>query len=142
MEESANNFFRELDFLNNAYFYHITGSGLGNEIMENGLLMESNNLISTTIRIDESMLNDIDNFIKNEHGHNVRETDEMVLIGCPIEDINRMVVNNDYISEYWTSEVPPKYIIPSEYIMGYIDMTDDNYYVIKNPNYYDNYYSR
>ena len=123
MEESVIEFFNDFDFDNMAYFYHITGSGIGEEICENGLLMENKDLISTTIRIKKDMLIDIDNFIINEHGNNIRETNEMVIIGCPIEDINHIVEKN-------------------EYIMGYIDMTEDEYYITKNPNYFENYYSK
>ncbi len=142
MEESVIEFFNDFDFDNMAYFYHITGSGIGEEICENGLLMENKDLISTTIRIKKDMLIDIDNFIINEHGNNIRETNEMVIIGCPIEDINHIVEKNEYISVKWSNEFPPKYIIPSEYIMGYIDMTEDEYYITKNPNYFENYYSK
>ena len=37
MEMDVKVFFENLDFNDMAYFYHITGKGNGNNIMENGL---------------------------------------------------------------------------------------------------------
>lgn len=130
--------FNNLDFENYSYFYHITGGGNGESICNEGLLMEEKELRSTTIEIKSEMIKDVKNFILNERGNNVRKTDEMVIISCPKEEVNYLVKNNNYISSNWENDKTPEYIIPSEYIMGYIDMreSEENFTFTANENYY------
>ena len=100
--------------------------------------MEEKELRSTTIEIKSEMIKDVKNFILNERGNNVRKTDEMVIISCPKEEVNYLVKNNNYISSNWENDKTPEYIIPSEYIMGYIDMreSEENFTFTANENYY------
>lgn len=143
----AKEFFESLDFDNKDYFYHITKSGIGEYIFEEGLLMAESKLITTTVKITKEMIKDIDEFINREKGQAENRFDfreEMVIIGCDKEDTENLVDRNYYISKHWEAEEQPKYCIPSEYIIGYINMIDNdyNFEVIMNPNYYDYGYSK
>ncbi len=125
MEIDARRFFKNLDFENMAYFYHITGAGNGELISEDGLFMKEHDLRTTTIRISADMLLDSDAFIKSEKGYNLRDASEMVIIGCYKDDVDDLVqINSDDNSIVWTDESSSVYVIPSEFIIGYIDMKE------------------
>ncbi len=137
MDISIIDFFSNLDFDNMKYFYHITEQGSGDKILEEGLLMADKHLWSTTIEITPEMIKDPYNFIKGERGNNIRNTDEMNIIGCEKEDIDYLVTKNDFYG--WNQEEDANYIIPRDFIMGYIDMRsdDEDYSLILNPNYFN-----
>ena len=137
MDISIIDFFSNLDFDNMKYFYHITEQGSGDKILEEGLLMADKHLWSTTIEITPEMIKDPYNFIKEERGNNIRNTDEMDIIGCEKEDIDYLVTKNDFYG--WNQEEDANYIIPRDFIVGYIDMRsdDEDYSLILNPNYFN-----
>ena len=137
MDISIIDFFSNLDFDNMKYFYHITEQGSGDKILEEGLLMADKHLWSTTIEITPEMIKDPYNFIKGERRNNIRNTDEMVIIGCEKEDIDYLVTKNDFYG--WNQEEDANYIIPRDFIVGYIDMRsdDEDYSLILNPNYFN-----
>lgn len=138
MEFSVEELFDNLNFEEYDYFYHITGSGIGEHICNDGLLMVEKRLGSTTIEITPAMINDVQSFILNERCNSIRKTDEMVIISCPKDERNFLVQKNNYINGEWVNDNFPEYIIPSEYIMGYIDMrnNDDEFIFYQNSNYY------
>ena len=122
MEIDTKVFFVSLDFENMAYFYHVTGAGNGSLICENGLFMKEENIRT---RLFPDMLLDSDTFIKSERGHNLRDASEMVIIGCYKDDVDDLVrINGENDSILWTDESSSVYVIPSEFIIGYIDMKD------------------
>ena len=137
MDISIIDFFSNLDFDNMKYFYHITEQGSGDKILEEGLLMADKHLWSTTIEITPEMIKDPYNFIKGESGNNIRNTDEMVIIGCEKEEIDYLVTKNDFYG--WNQEEDANYIIPRDFIVDYIDMRsdDEDYSLILNPNYFN-----
>lgn len=137
LEESIKDFFENLDFAEMSYFYHITGAGNGEKINEEGLLMADPHLWSTTIEITPEMITDPHKFVSEEKGNNLRQTDEMVLIGCPKEDVEYLVAPNESLS--WNAEEKADYVIPHDYIIGYIDMrnADEEFFITLNSNYFN-----
>lgn len=137
LEESIKDFFENLDFAEMSYFYHITGAGNGEKINEEGLLMADPHLWSTTIEITPEMITNPHKFVSEEKGNNLRQTDEMVLIGCPKEDVEYLVAPNESLS--WNAEEKADYIIPRDYIIGYIDMrnADEEFFITLNSNYFN-----
>ena len=116
-----------------AYFYHITGHGVGNIILEKGLMLSENRLTSTTVRITPDMIENPTEFIESEHGQNIRKTDEMVLLGCPEESISQMIEVNNESRDSWNEDDAAEYIISSRYVIGYIDM--DTFDIVYNDYY-------
>lgn len=132
MEMDVQDFFENLDFNDMAYFYHITGKGNGNKIMENGLYMEDSKLSSTLNQLYLDNLDDVNKFIIRRGNQIARNNDEMVIIGCYKEDIPYLVKKE---SDY--------YIISSENIIGYIEIDENNpsHTILLNPYYIDNFYN-
>ena len=109
-----------LDFENNRYFYHVTGKGFGDEIIEEGLSMEDRNLNSTTIEIPIEMIEDPTTYCESEYNDGLVKRQEMVIIGCEKGEENYIVMKSDIPK--WIGDQSLNYIIPSEYILGYIDL--------------------
>lgn len=110
-----------LDLENNNYFYHITGKGFGEEIIENGLYMEDSSLYSTTIRLPEEMIKDPITYCIGEYSDGLVKRQEMVIIGCEKGEEQYLVQD---IEDTWIEGNKYNYAIPSEYILGYIDLKD------------------
>lgn len=135
MEISAIDFLENLDFDENVYFYHITEKGVGEKIINNGLLMVDSHFWSTIIQITPDMLENPYDFLKNEKGNNIRGTEEMVIISCDKEDVKYLVKKNKSQNFDWNLEDDPEYIILKDNIVGYIDLTDLEYPLFLNPDY-------
>ncbi len=135
MEISAIDFLENLDFDENVYFYHITEKGVGEKIINNGLLMVDSHFWSTIIQITPDMLENPYDFLKNEKGNNIRGTEEMVIISCDKEDVKYLVKKNTSQNFDWNLEDDPEYIILKDNIVGYIDLTDLEYPLFLNPDY-------
>lgn len=102
------------DFDSNRYFYHITSKGIGNNIMDKGLLLENPDLATTTIEITPDMMNGIGRYIEAEYvPHSVMKREEMVILGIPIEDV-------DYVVQRSDDYLP--YIISNRYVLGFVDL--------------------
>lgn len=138
LETSAIDFLQDLDFNDNVYFYHVTEKGIGEKILENGLLMADSHYWSTIIELTPEMIVDPYKFLADEHGHNIRKTEEMILIGCDKEDVNYLVTKNTFNTNNWNFEENPNYVILKDFIIGYIDLTDMEYPLILNPDYSHN----
>ena len=130
MDIDVESFFENLDFENMAYFYHITGSGNGEGIIKEGLYLDDNKVWSTANELTPDMFNDINAFIKSRGNQVVSKNDEMVIIGCLKEELPYIVqkINTFYGNPY-------QYVIPSEYVIGYIDIKgkSSDYSIILNP---------
>ena len=136
VEVRALDYLKELDFDNMKYYYHITAAGIGEKICSEGLLMADRHLWSTTIEITKDMLDDIEKFLLDERGNHLRAADEMVILGCNIEDENYMVRENQE-QKSWNEEQMAPYIIENENILGYIDLQDDTLPLYLNEFYLD-----
>ena len=109
-----------LDFQNNRYFYHITGKGFGDEIIEEGLFLENEDLRSTTIELPEEMINDPITYCESEYIDALVNRQEMVIIGCAKSEVS-YVVEKSSIPK-WIGDQKLEYVIPNGYILGYIDL--------------------
>ena len=107
-----------LDLENNSYFYHITSKGFGNDILENGLYLKENDIRSTTIRIPKIMIENPEEYCKNEYSNGIVKRQEMVIIGCDKDEEDYLVSE----ASSWMGDEKFDYVIPSEYILGYIDL--------------------
>ena len=117
------------------YYYHITSRGLGDDILENGLYLESNDLSSTTIKLSNDILEDFENYCRNEYVDNLVKRQEMVIIGVP-KDEEDYLVEKAYISKI-TDNGKLDYFIKSENILGYINL--ETLEVIYNLDYIHNF---
>ena len=102
------------------YYYHITSRGLGSDILENGLYMESKELNSTTIKLSNDILEDFENYCKSEYVDGLVKRQEMVIIGVPKGEENYLVEETDMPKI--TDNGKLKYFIHSENILCYIDL--------------------
>jgi len=109
-----------LDFENNRYFYHITGRGFGNQIIEEGLSLEERDLRTTTIEIPIEMINDPITYCESEYVDGIVKRQEMVVIGCEKGEESYIVEESDVPK--WIGDQKLEYIIPREYILGFIDL--------------------
>ena len=110
------------------YLYHETGNR-GDQIMENGLLIkkspvfDAKNIIQyTTLPLPTYDMDELGEFFESESSiHNsLRLINEVVIIASPKElDYNIAVPYEGYYEgEYYDA------VIPSEYILGVIDLTN------------------
>ena len=125
--------FNELTSLDDVrYLYHVTNVD-PNLILEEGLFLQENDIFTTTIEIPKEFFNDPIQYCLDERGKEYRENPYIVLLGIPIEHFNTCVVKNYKEPSIWDKEQLPKFIIPSEYILGYIDT--NNFNITINENY-------
>lgn len=109
-----------LDFENNKYFYHITGRGFADEIIEEGLYLEDSNLNSTTIEIPKEMIDDPINYCESEYTSTLVKRQEMIIIGCEKSEVSYIVEKSNIPK--WIGDQKLEYVIGREYILGYIDL--------------------
>lgn len=102
------------------YYYHITSRGLGNDILENGLYLENKDLSSTTIKLSNDILEDFENYCKDEYVDDLVKRQEMVIIGV-LKGEEDYLVENAYMPKI-TDNGKLNYFIKSENILGYIDL--------------------
>ena len=119
------NDFRELISLDGIkYFYHVTNQD-GNEICNDGLYLAENRLSSTTIEIPQEFIDDPINYCLQENGEYYRKNPNIVLLGIPKEDLKCAIVENYQTPKNWNQDEPPLYVIPPNYIIGYINKDFD-----------------
>lgn len=108
---------------NMSYLFFLTSPTLADQICDDGIKLKDKNIRLFSKDLNRDILDNPTSYIdKIKKTNNV-----MVIVGCPSDELNMMVrLNNDGLS---TS----KYIVPSYYILGYIDMS--NYEVINNVKY-------
>ena len=133
----ASDLFDCFDFENRTYYYHITAKEAGDLINDEGLAMADNHIWSTMIEIKPEMLNDIHSFFENEHDIGLRKTEIMVIIAVNKNDENYLVIKNKNGKPFsWNEESSNDYYVPEKNILGYVDLTDDSYPFVANPNCY------
>ena len=123
LEDLANSM-KELEVEEDIEFYaHLTERANGISINEKGLEMEDNKLSSAANPIDERFYSDPEYYVDYCLGSpQTRKKDLMVIIASYKDEINSLVKNNSKGSYY----------IPSENIVGYVDIKDK--YFVSNPN--------
>lgn len=110
--------FENLDLENMSYFYHITGKGNGNKIIDEGLLLKEQNLLSTSIRISDFMIQNPIEYCKGEYQTLISKREEMVIIGCYQDEEESIVEPTDN----WRGSEQYNYIISNKNILCYIDL--------------------
>ena len=120
------------------YYYHITGRGFGDKIIEEGLYLEQPDLKTTTIRLPQELLDDPLKYCKEEYTNGHTKRNEMVIIGCYKDEGNDIIYTADIPK--WKGVQDLNYLIRTENILGYIDL--DTLYVTYNPEYMDFNYRR
>lgn len=123
LEDLANSM-KELEEEEDIEFYaHLTERTNGISINEKGLEMEDSKLSSAANPIDERFYSDPEYYVDYCLGSpQTRKKDLMVIIASYKDEINSLVKNNSKGSYY----------IPSENIVGYVDIRDK--YFVSNPN--------
>ena len=117
------------------YYYHITSRGLGSDILENGLYMESKELNSTTIKLSNDILEDFENYCRSEYVDNIVKRQEMIIIGVPKGEEEYLFEKTDIPKI--TDNGRLNFFIRSENILGYIDL--ETLEVIYNLDYIHNF---
>lgn len=135
-----------LDYENNYYFYHETGDGKGFDICNDGLLLTGENILgvknvlfTTASPLTEEITDSNDafvNFFRTEKQSNPnRQVSEIVIIGIPKDDMGFAItplkhnqIENDDIYD-------ANYIVDSSYILGCIDLENEE--LVRNENYFD-----
>jgi len=120
------------------YYYHITGRGFGDKIIEEGLYLAEPDLKTTTIKLPQELLDDPLKYCKDEYANRLTKRNEMVIIGCYKDEGNDIIYPADIPK--WKGDQDLNYLIRSENILGYIDLSSFN--VIYNPEYIDFNYRR
>lgn len=116
--------FNELLSIDNTrYFYHVTNQN-PDYILQQGLFLFENRLSSTTIEIPEEFKKDPINYCLQEKGENYRKDPFIVLLGIPTEEVKYAIVKNYEMPISWDKEDFPKFVIPSQHIIGYINTSD------------------
>jgi len=119
-------FIKSLNFEENDYFYHVTGSGNGETISEEGLYVDGNNILdtdnileTTTLPLTPDIASSVEQlkqYLSEELSDaGLRDTSEFVVLGAPKECMKQIV------SDFCDFKDGTYYegVIPSEYIMGY-----------------------
>lgn len=113
--------FRELVSLDDMrYFYHVTNQN-GDDICNEGLYLVENRLDSTTIEIPQEFIDDPINYCLQENGNNYRKNPNIVLLGIPQDEVDYAIENNYEKPKLWNKDEQPLYVIPANYIIGYIN---------------------
>ena len=148
-------FINSLDFDDYDYFYHVTGNGKAESIMEEGLLVNGTNILdtdnilfTTAAPIYPEDVIDENTFIKELldgelSNSKFRDTNEMVIIGAPKEHEQDIV--NEYL-DYIDGEFYEG-VVDSSYIMGYFNKDHEftpnmNYQYGSNNFYNENNFSK
>ncbi len=136
--EELNNLIESLNLDELDYYYHITGSGFGADIIENGLYLEEPDLKTTTIKLPEELLNDPEEYCLSEYNNSIVKRNEMVIIGCDRGEGNEIIFKAD--EPKWVGDQKLTYFIRPENILGYIDL--ETLDVVYNSEYMDFGYRR
>lgn len=145
MENVVNKVKDFLDYENNYYFYHETDNGYGENICEEGLYLSGNNILgvknllyTTTAPLSEDITSNETEFIdflsREKQTNGLRKVTEMVILGIPKDDIDFAV---DRLDNGYQPDSVTNYIIRPQYVLGYIDLENED--LIINENYFDYY---
>lgn len=138
-----------LDFDNFNYLYHETSRGTGERIMEEGLLVNGNNILNvdnilftTTLPLTKDMISNPDEFStfltqEKSTGSLFRDVSEMVIIASPKEYDNNIV--SPY-NAYADDENYYQGIVEPNFILGVINLENLTFTPNLECEYYDDFY--
>ncbi len=142
-------FTKILDFDSFNYLYHETSRGNGERIIEEGLLVNGNNILNvdnilftTTLPLTKDMINDpeeFSTFLRQEKstGSLFRDVSEMVIIASPKDYDNNIV--SPY-NAYADDENYYQGIVEPSFILGVINLEDLTFTPNLECEYYDDFY--
>lgn len=136
--EALKELVENLDLEEFDYYYHITGKGYGDEILENGLYLKENDLKTTMIKLPDEMLSNPCKYCEGEYRNGIVKRQEMVLIGCYKDEGNNIIHRADIPKREGDQVL--NYLVRSENILGYIDLASLE--LVYNPEYIDFNYRR
>ena len=143
-------FIKTLDFDSYNYLYHETSRGTGKRIMEEGLLVNGNNILNvdnilftTTLPLTKDMINDpeeFSTFLRQEKstGSLFRDVSEMVIIASPKDYDNNIV--SPFNAYYADDENYYQGIVEPNFILGVINLEDLTFTPNLECEYYDDFY--
>ncbi len=119
-------FIQSLDFKENDYFYHVTGQGNAESILEEGLYVDGNNILNTnnilettTLPLTPDIVASDSQFkkflIEEQSSLGFRDTSELVILGAP-KSCMKQIVSAFYSNK---SGVFYEGVVHPDYIMGY-----------------------
>lgn len=114
------------------YFYHITPAN-PEDICEDGLYLLENRLSSTTIEIPEEFIKDPIEYALECRGEGYRKNASIIILGIPEEAVKCAIEKSDKIPTNWNDFEKPEYVIPSHFIIGFIDT--NNFEIVLNDKY-------
>jgi len=143
MDNVVNKLKDKLDDENNYYFYHETDIGCGKSICEDGLYLSGDNILgvknllyTTATPLNEEITcnnEEFANFLSREKQTNgIRNVTEMVILGIPKEDLFFAVEENN---AFYQTDSTHNYVVNPQYVLGYIDLSNEE--LIFNENYFD-----
>lgn len=112
------------------YYYHITGKGFGQEIIEEGLYLEEPNWNTTMIKVPEEMLQNIYEYCANEYKNSIDKRQEMVII-INYKDEEGSLVKYASCPKWNDGSSVLKYLVSNENILCFIDL--ETYNITYNP---------
>lgn len=121
------------------YFYHVTNMD-PSKICAQGLFLVENRLSSTTIEVPQEFKDNPVEYCTQERGNNYRKDPSIIILGIPEENVEYAVVKNYEEPIEWNGEEFPNYVIPSEYIIGYINTNDFDFTLNENYAYANEFY--
>lgn len=116
-----------INFNDYRYFYHITGHGIGQKIIENGLLMAEKEYYTTMIEITPDMISDPQKFLQDEKGFGQMQRDEMVIVRIPKSKGYDFTVSLGKGNLEIFESQDDIYIVPNDYILGYFDLETEEF---------------
>jgi len=134
MENIKRKLNRYINYNDNYYFYYESYSN-GDIICEEGLLLNDENILDKEhILFSSAHLLEIDMLGYDILKSSYKEFNDIIILGIPKEDVDYVVdlynygliVNKDYTADY---------IIDPKYVLGYIDMQNEDF--IFNKNYFE-----
>lgn len=109
-----------LDLEEMNYFYHITGKGYGDDIINEGLFLLEKELRTTTIPLPIEFLKNPQEYCESEYTTTLVKREEMVIIGCEKGEEKYIVEKLD--DSKWIGNQKFDYMVSNRYILGYIDL--------------------
>lgn len=114
----------------NRYFYHFTPYN-AEKILEQGLIASSPHWENSFLEFTDEELKDIESVINDNKSIGVKQNNFIILVGVPHEKVQNFMEPLD--EEYYNSDREDfgeeKYIVNSNYIIGYIDLKDLELYI-------------
>lgn len=139
------------DFEKNLYFCHETSYGRAEKACEEGFLLSGNNILdvenllfTTTTPLSKELADDEEKFttfLEGELNLNpIRPITEMVILGIPKDKISD-AVEPYYGDSSIDTENGTNYIVSPDYVLGYINLKDQELILNESYNYDNDFYS-